>query len=302
MAGGLLGLFDTLTDDRKKPFSSCPVFCTSFPDACTECGQYNRKLEKVLYNVEHMDTFFSDYVIDPNAAPGGERECFNCGAPASPSDIECPYCGEALTNGQSPIRVRSETEVPNPILEAQDIIMDKKEMLSRFQKQKNANNGILGAIMNVGSGIADKMGTTKKMTLAEIQETASAYGVSVHSYLVGLDQGTYLTKAGKAANDALEKMNQQMQAQNAANAAARANMRPTTPSYSAGAATGAAAGGSYTMMDYYANRAKTSTPHYVGGPSVTCYSCSYYSATEGKCAYFNKDTVAGEYCNNHRSK
>ena len=307
MAGGLFGFIDSLTDDRKKPYNSCPPLCTSFPDACMECGEYNKKLEKVLFNVEHADTFFSNYVIDPSAPPGGERECYNCGAPVDVNDTECPYCGEGLSNGLSPIRVRSETDVPSPVLEAQDIILAKKEMLQNFQKQKNASNGFLGTLASMATNLSDKMGNLQKMTLSEIQETAAAYGVSVHTYLVGLDRGTYLTKAGKASQDAIEKMNQQMQAQNAARAAAR----PATFSSFGGAATGAVAGGmvagrssssSYTMMDYMQQKAVTSAPHYSGGPNVSCYSCSYYSSTERKCAYFDKDTDAGDYCNNHRSK
>lgn len=316
---GLLGIIgNSPANDENKPFPDCPVLCYVHPMACSECSVIKKKINDALERLENKDLVYSGYVIDPNAAPGGERECATCGAPASASDTECEYCGADLTDGRSPIRIRNASDLPNPAMEAQDLIFERRAVEKRYIKEKNsAAKGVLGTLVGIGMSLGSTMsGVDQKMSMTELQEMADSYGVSLYSYLKGLDAGQYLTKKGKANQDALEKVSDSINAINASRASI------PTPTYTpgvgvgAGFAAGAASSGvkfadiapkppsafqpaqtpNPTVEFMKRQAASYRPPQYSGGASSGCYNCTFYSADGQWCAQTDRSTNAGDSC------
>lgn len=191
-------------EDVQRPCRNCPSACAIAPDACDECKEYKEKLIDALYNVEHLDAFYDRYeVTGAAAAPTtGTLNCPYCGGPSGAALTVCEYCGMQLREGSGKIQVASASEIPNPILEAQDLIFARRAAVSKYEKEESGGllGGLLEAAANLmGGGDNDAFGN--KMTEDEIKETAAAYRVSVSSYLNGLDNGTHLTKSAKARAD-----------------------------------------------------------------------------------------------------
>ena len=191
-------------EDVQRPCRNCPSDCAIAPDACDECKEYKEKLIDALYNVEHLDAFYDRYEVtgEASAPTAGTINCPYCGGPSSAALTVCEYCGMQLREDSGKIRVASASEIPNPILEAQDLIFARRAAVSKYEKEEGG--GLLGGLLEaaaslIGGGSDDAFGG--KMTEDEIKETAAAYGVSVSSYLNGLDNGTYLTRSAKARAD-----------------------------------------------------------------------------------------------------
>lgn len=286
----------------ERPYSTCPMGCFIAPEACEECKSYKEALKKVLEDVENLEAYYSNFVVDSDAMPGGERECWYCGAPVLGVSKECEYCGSDLGNGKSLIRVQSKNEIPDPIAKATDIIYERQKMAARYQKEKGSG-GLLKGLLGMGGMAAMKMNAfDKPMTVQEVKETAQSYNVSVGTYLSGLDTGAYLTKAGKTNQDMMNQINQQMEK----NAQLRAQQNAQRQAqFEAQRSQGSSS--RYTMMDYQQRRAESSAPKYVGGPQdvgFCCGNCIHYMSHDNKCAYskYHHPTGASDYCNNHRSR
>lgn len=266
-----------------KPYSTCPLACFIAPEACEECKSYKEALKEVLEDVENPEAYYSNFILDPDAMPGGERECWYCGAPALGVARECEYCGSDLGNGKSLIRVQSKNEIPDPIVKAVNIIYERQKMAARYHKEKGSG-GLVKGLLGLGGIATMKMNAfDKPMTVQEVKETAKSYNVSVCTYLSGLDTGTYMTKAGKANEAMMNQINRQLEQQNAQRIAQqnaqRSTMAPTTSSYS--------------LMDFRARQMEYSTKiQYNGGgggttsSGVCCGNCANYM-TSGKCAAEN---------------
>lgn len=267
----------------EKPYSTCPVGCFIAPEACEECKRYKEALKEVLEDVEDLEAYYSNFVLDPDAMPGGERECWYCGAPALGVSRECEYCGANLGNGKSLIRVQSKDEIPDPIAKATDIVYERQKMAARYQREKGSG-GLLKGLLGM-SGIATmKLGAfDKPMTVQEVKETAQSYGVSVVTYLAGLDTGTYMTKVGKANLEAMNQISRQMEQQTAQR---QAQIQAQQQAF---VTQRQASSSRYTMMDYLQKRAENYNPGYVGGyggsvsGGICCGTCANYM-TSGKCA------------------
>lgn len=275
----------------ERPYSTCPMGCFIAPEACEECKSYKEALKKVLEDVENLEAYYSNFVVDSDAMPGGERECWYCGAPVLGVSKECEYCGSDLGNGKSLIRVQSKNEIPDPIAKATDIIYERQKMAARYQKEKGSG-GLLKGLLGMGGMAAMKMNAfDKPMTVQEVKETAQSYNVSVGTYLSGLDTGAYLTKAGKTNQDMMNQINQQMEK----NAQLRAQQNAQRQAqFEAQRSQGSSS--RYTMMDYQQRRAESYNPGYSGGSSRTCYNCTYYSAGAQACAEKGRSTNAGDSC------
>lgn len=282
----------------EKPYSTCPIGCFIAPEACGECKNYKEALKKVLEDVEDPESYYSQFVVDPDAMPGGERECWYCGAPALGVSKECEYCGVDLGSGKSLIRVQNKNEIPDPIAKAINIIYERQKMAARYQKEKGSG-GLLKGLLGM-SGIATiKMNAfDKPMTVLEVKETAQSYGVSVSTYLSGLDVGTYMTKVGKVNLETMNQINQQMEK----NAQLRAQQNAQ---YNAQRAQNSS---SHTSaMDIWAKKYENSTPKYIGGAQSVgycCGNCTYYMPYQNECANnaYKHPSGASDYCNYHKSK
>lgn len=178
------------------PCQNCPSDCALAPDSCSACKPYKEKLIDAIYKVEHIDEIRSRYVVK-DVAEVTSITCKYCGATTTGGSV-CDYCGSALEGGSDKIVVSSVKDIPNPILEAQDIIF------ARYAAVKGGNNSstsddFLSQIFSLlgEQSTEDVLGA--KMTEDEIKSVASEYGVSVSEYLSGLDNGRYLTMQGKKA-------------------------------------------------------------------------------------------------------
>ncbi|MCF0230564.1 MAG: hypothetical protein HUJ76_12845, partial [Parasporobacterium sp.] len=183
-----------------RPCSNCPSKCTLAPDACSVCRPYKERMADAIYNVEHMDEIISKYeVTGTTDASGGTIKCPHCGG-NSADPFTCEYCGSVLQEGNSKIKVASAADIPNPILDAQDIIFERFEAVKSAAREEP--EGLLGSIFGVlfGDNEAEeaiRMGA--KMTEDEIREMADYYHVSVADYLTGLDNGKYVSYINKDA-------------------------------------------------------------------------------------------------------
>ena len=196
---------ETVTD---RPCANCPSDCAIAGTACSLCSPYKKQLIDVLYQVNHLDEYYAGYEVAGTTVSGGVQ-CPFCGA-KSENPFVCDYCGSQLSEGSGKIKVASYSDIPNPIMQAQNIIYERYETIV----QKNTASGsessgifsqltsLLGGSSLLGSASADESDQAlgAKMSEDEIKEAASLYGVSIADYLQGLDNGKYLTLSGKQAH------------------------------------------------------------------------------------------------------
>lgn len=192
-----------LTDQEKEesvihPCPNCESSCGVYPDACEECKPYKEKLTDALYNVANIDAFYDRYeVILPGSAPVGVTVCPICGAPLS--SYVCEYCGSRIAGTSGKIQVDSANDIPNPIIEARDLIYGRRAVTDRYSGEaESGSQGLLGSIVSALTGDDGEKESSlgSAMTEAEIKAMAEKYNVSVRDYLEGLDMGTYLSKDG----------------------------------------------------------------------------------------------------------
>lgn len=219
---GIFGdLFNSIFSDSDNnrqvvhPCTNCPSNCPIAPDACSVCQPYKEQMINAIYNVEHKEEIISQYEVVGTSAAAGAVTCPHCGG-ASENHYVCEYCGSTLKEGSGKIQVASAADIPNPVLEAQDIIF------ARYDAVKNiagdgyglgealssvGSEGLFGSILGalIGADPSDKKSIGQKMTEDEINEMAESYGVSVSAYLTGLDNGRYLTMSNKSLYDETEK-------------------------------------------------------------------------------------------------
>ena len=212
---GLFGDYDTqstTTTAVEHPCSNCPSNCQLYPDACSVCQPYKEQMIDALYWVEHKDELKDQYeVVGINNMNTGSTVCPYCGGPSNDPYI-CEYCGSQLQEGTGKIRVASAADIPNPVLNAQDIIFDRYNAVSGFAGADSAyglegalsgvnSEGLLSSIFNALLGAESSSDSSisigNKMTEAEIESMADFYDVSVSQYLDGLDNGKYFTLSNK---------------------------------------------------------------------------------------------------------
>ena len=175
----------------KKPCANCESDCRYCPGACGECRPLKEALSDSLYTVDHLNEHYSKYIVVNEGTDVGTVLCPACNA-ANPSyNAVCDYCGSAIRGGSGKIPVKSARDIPDPILEAQDIIYERNEVIMNYA---SSDDGVVDAISGIfvsGSGSTDRLGN--KMSVSEIKAAASSYGVTLSEYLQGLDNGVYLT-------------------------------------------------------------------------------------------------------------
>ena len=191
---GILGKTEE-TESSSKPCTNCSSSCAVCPDACEECRPLKERLIELLYDVEHLDAFYDRYeVVSGLDTDAGTSVCPFCGGVNPASAVSCDFCGSQLRESGGKIRVASAKDIPNPILQAQDVIFQRQDILKKYTQSEST--GLLDALSDLlDGGSADTFGD--RMTEDEIRATAEAYGVSVAAYLQGLDNGTYLTASAK---------------------------------------------------------------------------------------------------------
>ena len=208
------GLFD-LDDDNTQaehPCSNCPASCTIAPAACPVCQPYKEQMIEAIYRVEHKDEIISQYEVVGTSASTGTVVCPHCGG-HSENPYVCDYCGSKLQEGSGKIQVESAKDIPNPVLEAQDLIFSRYEAVRKYAGSDSGygyedalsgigSQGLFSSIFSALMGFdddSDSKSIGNKMTESEISEMAKYYGVSVSDYLQGLDNGKYLTLSNKSA-------------------------------------------------------------------------------------------------------
>jgi len=202
LLSALFGTGSTKTE-VERPCSNCPSSCSICPNACAQCQPYKEKLLDAIYNVEHEDELLARYeVVADASAYGGTVTCPCCGAPSS-NPYVCEYCDSRIAEGTNKIRVSSASELPHPILEAQDIIHERYDtVVKQYDNSSDSSSGsLLGLLADLLGADSDEDVLGSKMTEEEIREAAKLYEVSVAAYLTGLDNGQYLTLSAKKEED-----------------------------------------------------------------------------------------------------
>ena len=216
------GLFGDEEEEQQEatiehPCSNCPGSCSIAPDACSVCQPYKEKMIDAIYWVEHKDELISRYEVVGTNTQQGAVICPHCGG-HSEDHYVCEYCGSKLQDGTGKIQVASAADIPNPVMDAQDLIFARYEAVKDFAGADEAY-GLVDALSGVGSRgllssifdalMGDSDGNDSKtignkMTESEIREMADYYKVSVGEYLTGLDNGKYLTLSNKKTAAAAE--------------------------------------------------------------------------------------------------
>ena len=206
----LLGnLFNSLFGIKEKekqvdlPCSNCPSGCSIAPEACDVCKPYKTQLLDVLYYVDDIDAFRARYEVVGENVATGTYECPYCGAPSADPYI-CEYCGMSIKEDNGKIRVARASDIPNPILQAQDIIWERYGNIVDGYDDDESSGGLLSAISELFTGSSgnsheNPLGT--KMSEDDIKEAAKLYGVKISEYLTGLDNGKYKTLKAKKKED-----------------------------------------------------------------------------------------------------
>ncbi len=195
----------------ERPCSNCPSNCAIAGTACSVCEPYKKKLIDAVYHVDHIDDYYDQYevVSKPQASSGGTVHCTHCGA-GSANPYICEYCGSQLSEApvsSGKIQVSAASEIPNPIMEAQDIIWERYDAVVGKSSAGNTSSGsFLTDLFSqlIGTDYSDDKNNSvlgAKMSEAEIKEAASLYHVTTGEYLTGLDNGKYLTLSGKKEAD-----------------------------------------------------------------------------------------------------
>lgn len=197
----------------ERPCANCPSDCAIAGEACTICEPYKKKLIDWVYHVDHLDEFRAQYevVTQAQAAASGTTHCPRCGANSSDPYI-CEYCGSQLAEkpaSSGKIQVSAASEIPNPIMQAQDVIYARYEAVLKKSQQDKSSSSSSGSFLSnlfaefLGSETTEEeISLGGKMSESEITEAASLYGVTVGTYLTGLDNGKYLTLSAKKEADA----------------------------------------------------------------------------------------------------
>ena len=217
MIGGMFGIaydYNVLeaTTDQVQEISNCAIAGT----ACSVCEPYKKRLIDAVYHINHLYEYYAQYevVSTPQTTAGGTTHCTHCGANSSNPYI-CEYCGSQLSEAPASsgkIQVSAASEIPNPIMEAQDIIWERYDVLLKqfsatsLVKNSKVKGSLIGDLVSsiFSSEAAEDEETSAlgaKMSEDEIKEAAGLYGVSVGDYLTGLDNGKYLTLKGKKEAD-----------------------------------------------------------------------------------------------------
>ena len=188
----LLGSLGADHTDFTPPNSLCPGSCAIGPTACDECLPYKERLKDALYQVDHLDEFYAKYeVVGTTAATaGGTITCPYCGAPSA-DPVICDYCGMQIGQSDGKIQVSSANDIPDPIIEARDIIYERHSQVVQKYESNSGSGGLLSGLMDLLTGGEGDSGLGSRMSKEEITAAAASYGVSVSTYLNGLDNGTY---------------------------------------------------------------------------------------------------------------
>ena len=199
----LSNILGSLTGKEKKetviyPCPNCESDCGAYPEACAQCKPYKEKLVDALYHVANIDAFYDQYEVVPEGTPSaGTMSCPVCNAPAS--GAVCEYCGSRIAESNGKIQVKSANDIPNPIIQARDLIYTRRAVIDQYMEAKDSastSSGLLDTVISALTGMGKEEETSlgSTMTESEIKAMAEKYGVSVKDYLEGLDMGTYLSK------------------------------------------------------------------------------------------------------------
>ena len=198
LLNGVFGNDDKEEASEPKPCSNCLSTCAFHPDACGECAPCKEKLIDLLYEVEHLEEYYDRYEVVSAAVAEGTVNCPACGAPNPASAVACEFCGTQLREGSAKIQVASASDIPDPIQLAQDVIFERQQIVQKYEREKS---GFLENLTELLSG-DEAAALTGRMSTDEVKAVAAEYGVSVGTYLQGLDNGIYLTAAAKKKKDA----------------------------------------------------------------------------------------------------
>ena len=198
----LTGITSSTTETVSHPCANCESDCSVCPDACATCKPFKEKLVDALYNVANIDAFYAKYEVITSGTVAGTTKCPICGAPATKA--VCEYCGSRIGEDNGKIQVTSANDIPNPIIEARDIIYARRAVVDKFSSKSDTSlslSDLLSSVVSAltGSNQEDEDSATSlgsAMTEAEIKAMAEKYNVSVKDYLEGLDMGIYLSKTG----------------------------------------------------------------------------------------------------------
>jgi len=100
------------------PCANCPSDCAIAGAICSTCEPYKKKLIDQVYWINHLEDYYNQYEVVSEKST--TVVCPYCGGLSENKKI-CDYCGSTL-NTEGKIQVSAASEIPNPIMEAQNII------------------------------------------------------------------------------------------------------------------------------------------------------------------------------------
>ena len=122
-------------------------FAGTVADAFSLCERLEEKLIDAVYYVDHLDEFNAQYEVVGLTGASSAITCPYCGAQTQNHQV-CEYCGSKLSEDSGKIKVASASDIPNPIMQAQDIIFERYETVIKqyTAANKTDDDGILDNI------------------------------------------------------------------------------------------------------------------------------------------------------------
>lgn len=285
----------------------CSTQCTEGRECCEACAELQKKLEQELLELEKLEdseNLSMDQVQQLSSRPK-ITNCSLCGALVEKGNAECPYCGTPYPSGgidcEIPLsKIERKQKTDEKAQEAWNTLVEIMGLQGKNSRESLGDN-LLGKFAKMIEGYAASFQSMLMQNADEIRQGAAHYGVALAIYIDGVAKGKMMSPKSLVMAEQNRIMEEQRASQEQQRAAASA----------AAAATAAAQPQrkSYTMLDYMQQRAQTSSPGYVGGPSQLgscCGNCRYYLAHDKKCLYYQGTSGQyrsgpNDYCNRHYS-
>ncbi len=279
-------------EERKKPGKLCWMTCWIDDERCAACAAAQEKVYNGIDEVHQMEKA----LMYPELRSVKKCDkCTFCGAPYEPGETVCSYCGTEYPEGAVSIDLPTNPEELKRLMRRRavevwslypDVIVTQiKQLLNDATAADDLIYRVTYAMLS------QNLAESYAMTLEQLEHGAEINAMSLSEYMMAVIKGQVEAeslKVVKAQREALNKQRREaMNAQHEREMASIERQKQANAEF---------------WERYRRDHQPAGYGGGAGGSSSTCIDCTFYSAGAQKCAYFNKSTTAGDYCNRFRRK
>lgn len=181
---------------RPKPGVFCRSVCMVCDERCTPClalQQVYGDLISQMEKLEEMENLTTEQVQQLTRSKKITK-CSLCGAPFEKGNKECPYCSTPYPEDGIDFDIPLSKQERRALVlkkaeEAWNVYMQFSTLISQYLKD-TAGDDWVGKFQKFAGGMAVSAQGMMKHSVAELQQGASHYGVSLSQYLycIGTDE------------------------------------------------------------------------------------------------------------------